>query len=863
MRKQLLLVGLLACAGVACQPVSAQSIESAESAYKTFVRLNNENGDKASMYATLYQSCKEYIAVLNASTPGSAAYTQAQSALRDMFPYLQKGAIFNSQKGAQRNALLYAQTYVDIPLMQAFKGVQLSKDSYYPTMVYFAASGTYNAGDYAKAIPYFREYLDTRDTKKRQSVFVFMAKACGHVKDYTQARSVLDEAIANYPSDFNMLSTAINCCIDNKDDEGLQKFVDKALAIKPNDPTLLNIQGKLYEDTRNFQQALQIYTKLSNSNPRSLEVARHLGLNYYNLGVICYNKGAMEKNTANGKEMNRQAKEYFTAAVTTFKQVLAADPTSLKYMQALATAYSCLGNTGELTALNSKIASLGGSAVSASAAPALVSFSGNSVPGSNTASVSTPSLAVGGAQSAGNPTVASFASSANDIPGYSQFAKNYIEKKISAWQAKDPYETVEEYKERVTESTRAEKVKSLMKEAEASYINSYSQRIQLSDMQLKPYDADNQVFLIQSKFGEIILPVPRDNNEAKIFASNWNGMQFKEPQFYISNDHLALSSLTFVTPMGNKYSYSDKAALNYTETSVDVHFDAIDYGSLAQVGSSPAAPSSRIRKNEIKIGNSDVDINIPEVKASNSKTFAVIISNENYSMVSKVPMALNDGKTFSQYCEKTLGMPKNNIRFYPDASYGTMLRAVRDIKDIAAAYSGKIQVVFYYAGHGIPNEATKDAYLLPIDADGTQTEGCYPLSKLYAELGALNANSVVVFLDACFSGAQRDGGMLASARGVALKAKKEDPKGNMVIFSAASGDETAFPYKEKGHGLFTYFLLKKLQASKGDVTLQELGNYITENVKQQSVVVNRKVQTPTVSPSTSLVENWQKLKLKP
>ena len=232
-------------------------------------------------------------------------------------------------------------------------------------------------------------------------------------------------------------------------------------------------------------------------------------------------------------------------------------------------------------------------------------------------------------------------------------------------------------------------------------------------------------------------------------------------------------------------------------------------------------------------------------------------------MVAKVPMALNDGETFSQYCKKTLGLPENNVRLYPDASFGVMIRALRDIKDIASAYSGDIQVIFYYAGHGIPNEATKDAFLLPIDADGTQTEGCYSLNRLYSELGALNAKSVVVFLDACFSGANRDGNMLASARGVALKAKKEAPKGNMVIFSAASDDETAFPYKDKGHGLFTYFLLKKLQESKGNASLKELGDYITRNVKQQSVVVNRKAQTPTVTPSASVLDKWQQIKLKP
>ena len=207
-------------------------------------------------------------------------------------------------------------------------------------------------------------------------------------------------------------------------------------------------------------------------------------------------------------------------------------------------------------------------------------------------------------------------------------------------------------------------------------------------------------------------------------------------------------------------------------------------------------------------------------------------------------------------------MPEKNVRTYGNATYAGFVQAINDIKKIAEAYNGDLSVVFYYAGHGIPNEATKDAYLLPVDADGKQMDVCYSVGKLYKELGALKAKNVVVFMDACFSGAQRGEGMLASARGVALKAKAETPQGNMVVFSAASGDETAYPYKEKGHGLFTYFLLKKLQESKGDCTLGELGEYIQTNVRQQSVVVNRKSQTPTVISSTSLGDSWKNLKLK-
>ena len=57
-------------------------------------------------------------------------------------------------------------------------------------------------------------------------------------------------------------------------------------------------------------------------------------------------------------------------------------------------------------------------------------------------------------------------------------------------------------------------------------------------------------------------------------------------------------------------------------------------------------------------------------------------------------------------------------------------------------------------------------------------------------------------------------------------------------------------------------LLKKLQDTAGDVTLQELGEYITKNVSQQSILLNGKSQTPCVTPSASLDASWREWKLK-
>lgn len=262
--------------------------------------------------------------------------------------------------------------------------------------------------------------------------------------------------------------------------------------------------------------------------------------------------------------------------------------------------------------------------------------------------------------------------------------------------------------------------------------------------------------------------------------------------------------------------------------------------------------------------NSDVDVDIPVLNASNEETFAMIIANENYDDEVPVQYALHDGRIFKEYCEKVLGLNPKHIYYEEDATLGKMNRLMERMVTAAEAFEGEAKFIVYYAGHGIPDESTGEAYLLPNDGSGQNLKTAFSLKTFYDELGRLNAKSVTVFLDACFSGAQRGEGMLAAARGVAIAPREETPQqGNTIVFSAASGKETAWPYNEKGHGLFTYFLLKKLRESKGETTLGELDDYIQRGVKRSIVDLEyAKKQTPKADPSPALLNSWRTMKLK-
>lgn len=258
---------------------------------------------------------------------------------------------------------------------------------------------------------------------------------------------------------------------------------------------------------------------------------------------------------------------------------------------------------------------------------------------------------------------------------------------------------------------------------------------------------------------------------------------------------------------------------------------------------------------------SDVDRNIPQTDKKNPHRYALIIGNQDYHSYQRdlnseqdVPFAIQDATMFKEYCEKTLGVEPMNISFLNNATGAKMDQEIDFITRLASR-DPQAELIFYYAGHGFPDENTKDPYLIPVDVSASSISSAIPLYGLYQRLSTTNAQRITVFLDACFSGGGRDMGLMAS-RGIKVTPKKDELTGNLVVFSATSADQTALPYNDKKHGMFTYFLLKKLQESKGACTYDELFNYLNLNVGESSLRINRKDQTPEVNTSLQVQSSW-------
>jgi uncharacterized caspase-like protein len=190
-----------------------------------------------------------------------------------------------------------------------------------------------------------------------------------------------------------------------------------------------------------------------------------------------------------------------------------------------------------------------------------------------------------------------------------------------------------------------------------------------------------------------------------------------------------------------------------------------------------------------------------------------------------------------------------------------MKKKINLVCEIMKRMEGNAEFYFYFAGHGYPDEVSKIPYLIPVDVSATNLSEGIDLYDMYRKFADASPKKATVFLDACFSGGGRDAGLLA-ARALKIKPKQEPIVGNIVVLSATSDKQSALPYKAKQHGIFTYFLLKKLQESQGEIDYSNLFNAVAKNVSIESLRINEKAQDPQILFGDQLLNEWGNWKVK-
>ncbi len=231
----------------------------------------------------------------------------------------------------------------------------------------------------------------------------------------------------------------------------------------------------------------------------------------------------------------------------------------------------------------------------------------------------------------------------------------------------------------------------------------------------------------------------------------------------------------------------------------------------------------------------------PRRAVRNADGVAVIIGNRDYvAPVPDVDYAHNDADAMKRFVVERMGFGAENVIDLRDAAYADLVSVFGN----ARTHKGKLwrwvrpgesDVVVFYSGHGVPGLKDRRGYLLAVDAepDAPEING-YPVDQLYRNLSRLNARSLVVFMDACFSGDSQGGRLIAGTSGITVVPARAPPS-KLTVITAARGDQVASWDEGARHGLFTRYLLEALGGAAdtgrhgdgdGAVTASEVKSYL-------------------------------------
>ncbi|MGH7356597.1 MAG: caspase family protein [Candidatus Rokuibacteriota bacterium] len=239
--------------------------------------------------------------------------------------------------------------------------------------------------------------------------------------------------------------------------------------------------------------------------------------------------------------------------------------------------------------------------------------------------------------------------------------------------------------------------------------------------------------------------------------------------------------------------------------------------------------------------------------------WAVVIGVSNYDNASipRLKYSVSDADAFYRTLIGSMDLKKENVILLTDRA--DKKPTLKNIKWALGTFLSRAAqkndtVYVFFAGHGAPEADPRgierdglSKYLIPQDADPDDLYStALAMDEIQTIFSRIEADRIVVFLDACYSGA--GGGRTFAAKSTRAGTVDDQfldrlarTRGRAIV-TASRTNEVSFELAELGHGIFTYYLIEGLQGKAdlnrdGIVTLPELYQYLEEQVTKRSRAV--------------------------
>lgn len=197
-----------------------------------------------------------------------------------------------------------------------------------------------------------------------------------------------------------------------------------------------------------------------------------------------------------------------------------------------------------------------------------------------------------------------------------------------------------------------------------------------------------------------------------------------------------------------------------------------------------------------------------------SQLKALLMGINKYSESNNLSCCVQDAESLAEILAdpKYTTNKKENIRLMTDNSdeldKPTRSNIINNMVSLSKAAQPTDTMLFFYAGHGM--EINNEGFVIPSDfRQETGEKGGISFREIKEEFLNSKARFKVLLFDACHSGSVRgraESGIMAKGF---FKSLFPAPKGFAVV-SSCNQQEYSYEWDEKGHGVFSYYLLDGL-----------------------------------------------------
>lgn len=294
-----------------------------------------QNKDLKAKYGNApYEAVKAFKKLYDINDPKFRDWADAENYITPLATSLFNEAVDKFQTKDYANA--YQLFYSIKDLYTIIKGKNMKSNLELDVVLKNAAIAAENAGNTEAAMNVYRDWIAV---KPDANAYYRLSDALKKNGKKEESRKLIDEAIAKYPKDANLLVGKINSFLEDSNYTAALSYINNLLEVEPKNDGALFIKGLAFEKLNIEDSVIYYYTKATEMNPKNDMAWNNLGAWYVNkVGPIVSEMNSLGNSAADTKkyeELKAKRKELYLKGRPYLEKVLELNPDDARAKQTL------------------------------------------------------------------------------------------------------------------------------------------------------------------------------------------------------------------------------------------------------------------------------------------------------------------------------------------------------------------------------------------------------------------------------------------------------------------------------------------------------------------------------------------------